>query len=141
MNSSQATTLVSNLIRQWIAAIRDRDFDWLERNLAEDFLFSAHPFPELRLGKREFIDLDKKIANAELEFASIKGEVIGEIIISTAVADVKAESFSAELGHGLPAASEMSQMLGGRRLVYSSAWRQGSTGWQCYDHHLFGFCQ
>ncbi len=141
LNDSEATNIVTRLIKQWISAIGERNFDWLEQHLADDFLFSAHPFPDLKLRKREFIDLDKKIAKAELEFASIKGEMIGDILISLAVADIKEEKFSAELGHGLPAISELSQMMSGHRLVYASAWRRLGESWQCYDHHVLGFSQ
>jgi hypothetical protein len=62
--NDEATELVSALSQQWADALRDRRYEWFEIHLAEDFLFSAHPFPELRLRKREFIEVDKKIAQA-----------------------------------------------------------------------------
>ena len=134
LTSSEATQLVSELQNGWIAGLRNQDFAWLEKHLAEDFLFTAHPFPALKLSKREFIEMDKKIKNPQITFVSIHAESVAEIITSRTVADVK-EEFTADLGPGMPTASEVQRMVSGQRLVYASAWRRHGAIWQCFDHH------
>lgn len=137
LTSSEATALISDYYDQWITAIRDHNYDWLERHLAEDFLFTAHPFPKLKIGKRQFINVDKEIDNAEINFIVIRAEAAGDIIVSRAVADVK-EDFKADLGPGMPTASEVTGTISGQRVAYCSGWRNNGKIWQCFDHHLIG---
>jgi ketosteroid isomerase-like protein len=132
-----ATKLITELSGQWAAALRDHRYDWFERHLAEDFVFTAHPFPGVHLKKQMFIEVDKKIDKAEIQFVSIHAEAAGDIIISRTVADVK-EEFGADLGPGMPTAVEVTQMLSGKRLAYTSAWRNVGSIWQCFDHHMVG---
>src|SRR5690349_16501702 len=117
LTPSDATKLITELQGHWIAAISHHQFDWLERHLAEDFMFTAHPIPGLRLHKREFIEADKKIKSAEVKFVSIRAEAAGEILLSRTVADVK-EEFGADLGPGMPSAAEITRMVSGQRMVY-----------------------
>jgi len=98
----EATKLVTELQNQWIDGLRRGDYAWLETHLADDFLFTAHPLPAIKLSKREFIDMDKKIRNPQIKFVSIHAEPVGELILSRTVADVK-EEFDADLGPGMPA--------------------------------------
>jgi len=135
LNSSEATKLITELQSHWIAGLRNQDFSWLERHLADDFLFTAHPFPALRLAKREFIEMDKKIKNPQITFVSVQAEPTAEIIMSRTVADVK-EEFGANLGPGMPTAAEVQRMVSGQRLAYASGWRKHGSIWQCFDHHL-----
>jgi hypothetical protein len=135
LTSSDATNLITDLQGHWIAALSNHQYEWLERHLAEDFMFTAHPFPALKLHKREFIEADKKIESAEVKFISVRAEPAGEIIISRTVADVK-EEFNADLGPGMPTASEITRMVSGQRLAYCSGWRHNGQIWQCFDHHL-----
>lgn len=133
----EATRLVFTLSNQWAAALRDHRYEWFETHLAEDFLFSAHPFPELRLRKREFIEVDKKIDKAEIEFISIRAELAGTVIMSRTIADVK-EEFGADLGPGMPTAAAVTLALSGKRMAYTSAWRMEGAVWRCFDHHMVG---
>lgn len=131
------TQLISDLSVQWAAALREHHYEWFERHLADDFLFSAHPFPDLSLRKREFIEVDKKIDAADIRFVSIQAEFVGDAIISRTIADVN-EEFGSDLGPGMPTAATVMQLLSGRRLAYTSAWRKAGAIWQCYDHHMIG---
>ena len=140
LTSSEATHLITELQGHWIAAISQHQFAWLERHLAEDFLFTAHPIPGLRLHKREFIEADKKIKSAEVRFISVHAETAGQILVSRTIADVK-EEFGADLGPGLPSAAEITAMVSGRRMVYCSGWRHNGQIWQCFDHHLVGIIE
>ena len=70
----EATKLVTELQNQWIDGLRRGDYAWLETHLADDFLFTAHPLPAIKLSKREFIDMDKKIRNPQIKFVSIHAE-------------------------------------------------------------------
>lgn len=135
--NDEATALVSALSHEWANALRDHRYEWFEVHLAEDFLFSAHPFPELRLKKREFIEVDKKIDKADIQFVSIRAEFAGEMIMSRTIADVQ-EEFGADLGPGLPTAAAVTQTLSGKRMAYTSAWRMEGSVWRCYDHHMVG---
>jgi ketosteroid isomerase-like protein len=134
LTSADATKLITELQTGWISALRTQNFTWLEKHLAEDFLFTIHPFPALKLSKREFIEMDKKIKNPQITFVSIHAEQVQDIITSRTVADVK-EEFNADLGPGMPTTSEIQRMVSGARLVYASGWRRHGDIWQCFDHH------
>ena len=135
LKPSDATKLITELQTEWIEGLRSGDLSWLERHLAEDFLFTAHPIPNLKLSKLEFIEMDKKIKNPQIHFVSIQAEAVADIIMSRSVADVK-EEFNADLGHGMPPPKEIERMISGQRLAYASAWRFSAGIWQCFDHHF-----
>jgi hypothetical protein len=133
--SEEATRLIGELQNAWIDGLRRYDYSWLETHLADDFLFSAQPFPAMRLGKRDFIEMDKKIKNPQIRFVSLQAEPLAGLILSRTVADVK-EEFTADLGPGMPSTAELQRAVSGQHLVYASAWRRNGAIWQCFDHHL-----
>lgn len=135
MTTSEATSLITRLQEQWIDGLRRSDYSWLERHLANDFLFSAHPLPTLKLTKGEFIEMDRKIHNPQIQFVSIYAEPVGDLILSRTVADVK-EEFNANLGPGMPSTEEIRRLVSDQRLAYASAWRKSGNLWQCFDHHF-----
>lgn len=135
LTTSDATTLITQLQGQWIEGLRKSDYTWLETHLADDFQFSAHPLPALKLSKGEFIEMDKKIRNPQIRFVSIHAEPVGELILSRTVADVK-EEFNADLGPGMPSTEEIRKIVGDQRLAYASAWRRTGQVWQCFDHRF-----
>ena len=137
LTTSDATRLVTDLYGRWIQCLMGRQFDWLERHLASDFLFTAQPFPTIRMNKHEFIEADKKIENARISFVSIAAEPIEDIIISRAIADVE-ETFHADLGPGMPTAEEITRAISGQRIAYCSGWRHTGEIWECFDHHVIG---
>jgi hypothetical protein len=135
LNTSDATRLIGELQNAWIDGLRRYDYSWLETHLADDFLFSAQPFPTMRLGKRDFIEMDKKIKNPQIRFVSLQAEPLAGLILSRTIADVT-EEFTADLGPGMPSTAELQQAVSGQHLVYASAWRRKGAIWQCFDHHL-----
>ena len=132
-----ASNVARDLYNQWAAALRAHSYDWFERHLSEDYMFSAHPFPDMRLDKATFIEVDKKIGAADIRFVSVEADLVDEIIISRVIADVK-EEFKADLGAGLPSAAEVNRLFSGERFAYVSAWRKTGNVWQCFDHHMIG---
>ena len=135
LTTADATKLVTELQSHWIDGLRKSDYSWLETHLTDDFLFTAHPLPALKLSKREFIEMDKKIRNPQINFVSVHAESAGELLLSRTIADVK-EEFNASLGPQMPSKEEIQQMVSGQRLVYASAWRKNGPLWQCFDHRF-----
>jgi ketosteroid isomerase-like protein len=137
MTDAQATTVVSDLYHQWAAALTNHDANWFERHIASDFSLTAHPFAQIRFDKRKFIEVDMQIENTKITFLDIRAHAAGDILVSQAIAEVK-EDFKADLGHGMPSAAEVTKLLSGQVLAYSSAWRENGSDWQCFDHHMIG---
>lgn len=135
--NADATSLITERYEAWAHALATHQFSWLENNLADDYQFSARPYPELRLDKAGFIEADKKMQSADIQFVLVQAAQLGDIILSTTIADVK-ESFNGDMGIHLPTLSELNALVGGNRLAYASAWRKSSGGWLCYHHHLIG---
>ena len=125
-------------LRGWIDALARRDFDYLERHLAEDFQFTCDPRVHGgRLNKAAFIDMDKKIFNADIRLVGVAACARGSVVITQVFATVN-EEFRGDLGEGMPSAEEMAESVNGKTLAYGSAWRCAEGRWQCFDHHVFG---
>ena len=137
MTDEQATKTVSALYLRWAEALTKHDAEWFERHIASDFSLSAHPFPQLRFDKRKFIEVDMQIENTRIIFLDIRGHAVGDILVSQAIAEVT-EDFRADLGEGMPTAAEVTKLLSGQVLAYTSAWRRVGDVWQCFDHHMIG---
>jgi ketosteroid isomerase-like protein len=118
MTDTEATKIVSDLYHDWAAALTNHQADWFERHIANDFILTAHPFPQLRFGKRKFIEVDMQIQNTTIKFLDIRAHAAGDILVSQA--------------------AEINKLLSGRVLAYASAWRRAGDIWQCFDHHLIG---
>ena len=137
MTDDEATRKVSTLYHEWVNALTHHEAKWFERNIAEDFTLTTHPFFGLSLKKQEFIAVDMKVQNTQIKFLEIRAHSVGNIITSQAVAEVK-EDFTADLGQGMPTAADVSRLLSGKTIAYASAWRQVGDSLQCFDHHLIG---
>jgi hypothetical protein len=135
---SELHTQIQALYRGWIAALQRREFEWFERHLAEDYTCTAHPFAHFYLGKRAFIEADKKVDVIEAEIVDVVTYRVGKVVLSNLVLKVIRESHSADLGAGLPTAAILARTVTGKTVAYASAWRYAGTYWQCYDHHLIG---
>jgi len=137
MTDAQARTIASDLYHQWAAALTNHDADWFERHIASDFSLTAHPFAQIRFDKRKFIEVDMQTENTSITFLDIRAHAAGGILLSQAIARVK-EDFKSDLGEGMPSAAEVTNLLSGQVLAYSSAWRKNGRVWQCFDHHMIG---
>src|SRR5690348_10605910 len=113
LSDSEITEIIRELYLGWTSALTVRDYSWFEKHLARDFMLSAQPFPEMRVNKEEFIEIDKKIGRADIRFVTVKAERAGDIVVSFAVADIT-EEFDQDLGTGLPTAGELNKLLDGK---------------------------
>lgn len=129
---------VRSVFDQWIECIKNRDFGWMEENFESDFLLTAHPFPALVANREQFIEIDKKIDHIDVEFTNIWARQVGSIVLSQATLAVGQEKMTGDLGEGLPAGGEISEMLNGRTIIYASAWRRIDGRLKCFDHHIVG---
>lgn len=132
-----ATLLITNRYVAWARALSEHNFQWLDENLASDFQFSARLYPDLRLDKAGFIEVDKKMKSADIRFVMVQAAQIGEVILSTAVADVR-EFFDGDMGAHMPKLTDLNDLVGESRLAYASAWRKSGEAWLCYHHHMIG---
>jgi ketosteroid isomerase-like protein len=137
MTDEAATLEISRLYHDWADALMRHEPEWFERHIADDFTLTAHPFFGMSLKKPEFIKADMQIQNTKIQFLEIRAHAVGNIVTSQAVAEVK-EDFKADLGEGMPTAEEVSRLLSGKTIAYSSAWRKAGDSWQCFDHHMIG---
>jgi hypothetical protein len=138
MTESDVTVRILSLYEEWIRAIQTRRFDWFERHLADDYTCTAHPFMNFYLRKREFIEADMKVDYVAMHVVDVRAHRVGGIVLSNLVAKVEEERHAVDLGDGLPTAAEISALVTGRTVAYSSAWRTEGSIWQCFDHHLVG---
>ncbi|MCI3203524.1 MULTISPECIES: nuclear transport factor 2 family protein [Pandoraea] len=132
-----ASAIIASLYQAWVDALRTHTFTWLDEHLAEDFEFTARPYPGLRLDKAGFIEADKKMQTADIRFIAVRAQRVGDTVLSLAVADV-AETFAGDLGAHMPSLESMHGLLGKNRLAYASAWRNVADTWVCFHHHMIG---
>ncbi len=129
-------------LERWTGALMAGDFDVLEDVLAPDFQFTVDPkYAGGRMGKAQFIEMDRKIRNCSIELLDVTARKMGNIVTSLVFAEVS-EEFAEDPGNGMPSAAEMAATMQGARLAYGSGWRRGAGGeWQCFSHHVFGFVE
>ena len=124
-------------LKGWIVALGSRDFAYLERHLADDFLFSAHGFTKCR-DKRAFIETDRQIYNAKIRLLRLTAQRLGDLVITVVFAHAT-EEFRGDLGPDMPSAEQMNAtMRNGATLGYASGWREIDGIWKCTSHHVLG---
>ncbi len=125
-------------MKGWIDALATGDFEYLEKVLADDFLFTCDPkFNGGQIRKSEFIEMDKNIKSADIRFVGLTARRMGKMVITQVFANVR-EEFKGELGPNMPSAAEMKSFMENKTMAYASAWREADGQWQCFDHHFFG---
>jgi hypothetical protein len=137
MVTAQDVDALVQMARDWVQALKDGRFDWMEKHLAPDFRFTSYLIAGPPLGKAKFIEIVSNVKKANVDFISIAAEGAGKIIVARFVLYVE-EEFVGELGPGLPSAQELTERIWGRRIAYSSGYRRSGDGWQCFDHHQIG---
>jgi hypothetical protein len=125
---------------QWGHAISSRDWDWIERHFAADFLGTAQPWPTLRVNRQEMIDLDKKIETMDVRWIEVTARRYGDTVLASGVVKYANESFAAgaTIAEGMPTGNQLSSLVNGRSVLYIGAWRHNGENWQIYDHHMVG---
>jgi hypothetical protein len=131
-------------LKGWIEALAARDFDYLERILATDFVFTGPPVAgaggKVMGGvrdKEQFIETDRKIYNAEIQFLSLTARRMGDLVVTLVLAKVY-EEFRGDTGPGMPPAAELNALMQGAKFGYASGWRYLDERWQCTSHHILG---
>jgi len=130
-------------LKGWTAALAKRDFDYLERHLAPDFMATFTP---MKVGnavltgtkdKRAFIEQDRNIYNVDIHLHSITARRMGDLVITTVFARLH-EEFRGDPIPGFPSAAEMNAYVQGNTFGYASSWRELDGRWQCTSHHILG---
>lgn len=131
---------IETIGKDWISAIQKREFDWFERNLADDFSFTTTMLSNVALNKAEFIENDKNILETEIEFLQVTATEVNDIVLSHTIATIVKEVFdpAIQTPAGLPSAEELGEYMTGKTFAYASAWRRNGAILQCFDHHLIG---
>ena len=131
-------TTIKELYAGWLKALADRKYDWFDRHLAEDYTMTAHPFENIFLRKKEFIEVDKLVSHAEISIVDVFAHRVGNIVVSNIITKIVKESFASDPGHNFPSAAKLGELFAGKTLAYSSAWRKEDQIWKCFDHHMIG---
>jgi hypothetical protein len=128
------------LYDDWGKAIAGRDWDWLERHFAEDFLGTAQPWPTLSVNRQQMLDLDRKIENMDVRWLTVTAHRFGDTVLASGVVQYHNEAFTpgATIGEGMPTGDQLSSFVNGKSVLYIGAWRQNGSLWQIYDHHMIG---
>jgi ketosteroid isomerase-like protein len=82
VDKKRAEQVLARLERQLIEAVRDRNLDWLERHLAEEFtLTTGRPGAEVR-SRREWLDVTRDRYEIEsFEFVEVEVRVYGHVAV------------------------------------------------------------
>ena len=131
-------------LKGWIAALAVRDFDYLEKHLSEDFVFTGPPIESgggKVIGgvknKTEFIEIDRHIYNADIQLLSLTARRLGDLVITLVFARVS-EEFRGDLGPDMPTADELTEMMTNVVFGYTTSWRHIDGIWQSTSHHILG---
>jgi hypothetical protein len=127
------------LYDEWIVALQQRNYQWFEDHAAEDFSFSAHPFPGLTLNKTQFLENEKNIKTLRVEPLKVDAHTIGNITLTFWVARIDEETLSESIKvPGFPSPQELADLVRGKTMVYVDAWRYEDGMWRFFHHHVHG---
>jgi hypothetical protein len=131
-------------LKGWLKALASRNFDYLEKHLADDFQFTFTP-NLLGAGmeggmkdKNAFIEQDRHVYNSEIRLLGLTARRMGDLVVTVVFAHIVKEEFRGDLGPGLPTAAEMNAGIHAKTLGYASGWRARDKVWQCTSHHVLG---
>jgi hypothetical protein len=139
-----------NLSRQFKALYEDWDnagnegrYDWMLRYLADDFLGTAQPWPTLALTKPKLLEASKAVATMEVSWGEVTAERFGDMVLTTGVRVYEREEFNegATFGGGMPTGNQLAELVNGKNVLYTGAWRRTNGVWQLFDHHLVGIIE
>jgi hypothetical protein len=143
MSVDELSKQFKSLYDQWGSAISNKDWDWIERHFAEDFLGTAQPWPTLSVNKRQMMELDKQIETMDVRWLEVTARRFGDTVLASGVVQYKKEAFKAgaTVGEGMPTGSQLSSLVNGKSVLYIGAWRRNGSDWQIYDHHMIGIVE
>lgn len=126
-----------SLYGQWIDTVNNRNYDWYDRHLPEDFTATAHPFRNFGKGRSEFLEGGEKLEYIEFADTEFAGFSTGDIFFSRMAGIIVAiRHGDDDLGPGRISARDLEDYSIGRPMVYSSTWRITPDGPKCFDHHI-----
>jgi len=125
---------------QWGKAIANKDWAWLERHFAEDFLGTAQPWPGLSVNRAQMLELDRKIETMDVEWLRVDAQRYGNTVLVSGVVRYANEVFEegTTIAEGMPTGGQLSALVNGKMVLYIGAWRHNGQNWQIYDHHMVG---
>jgi len=127
------------LYGEWIAALQQRNYQWFEDHVAEDFSCSAHHFPGLAMNKAQFLEGEKKIETLRAETLRVHAQTVGNITVTTWIARIDEELLSSSLQvPGFPSPQELADLVRGKTMVYLDSWRYEDGMWRFFHHHVVG---
>lgn len=131
------------LYEEWVAAIAGKDYAWFERHLAPNFSATAHVWPNLRLDKEQFIELDKQIVEIEAEWQTVDILPVGDLVVTVATLRMYREVFRTDTAVAGPgdgqddlASLTSGSVVTGKLCTYTGAWKWQSGVWQILDHRM-----
>lgn len=131
-------------LKGWTEALARRDFDYLERHLAKDFIFSNAPLrtslgvlPSGFRTKEKFIELDRMVYDTKITFLGLTARRMGDMVVTMVFAKVF-EEIRGDLGPGMPSVAELNAAVQNKTMAYASGWREIDGRWQCTAHHILG---
>ena len=129
-----------DLYDEWGAAIARQDIAWIGRHFAPDFRGSAHPWPTLQVNRAQMLDLNRQITTMDVRWLAVTAQRFGDTVLASGVVEYTRESFAlgATIGEGMPTGDELSELVNGKRVLYTGAWRDVAGQWQLFDHHMVG---
>jgi hypothetical protein len=132
------------VLKGWIDALAKKDFDFLERHLASDFVFTTAPLKTPhgtviaeQKGKEDFIAQDRHVYRSDIRFLGVTARRLGNLVMTLVFAQIN-EEFRGDLGPQMPTAAEMNAFAKDKKLGYASGWREIDGRWQCTSHHVLG---
>jgi hypothetical protein len=129
-----------DLYDEWGAAIARQDIEWIGRHFALDFRGSAHPWPTLQVNRAQMLDLNRQIETMDVRWLTVTAQRFGNTVLASGVVEYTREAFAtgAKIGEGMPTGDELSELVNGKCVLYTGAWRESAGQWQLFDHHMVG---
>lgn len=131
------------LYEEWIKAISEQKLDWFEKHLSSDFSATAHVWPNLRLDKDQFIELDKQIVEIEADWQTVQIVPFDDLVVTVATLQMHKEVFRSDTS--LQGASDEQSELAtlasgsvvtGKLVTYTGTWQHNDGVWQIKDHRM-----
>ena len=143
MSNTIDAGIFRELYEGWTDAISNKKFDWFERHLSSDFSATAHVWPNLRLDKEQFIELDKQIVELVADWQTVDVVEVGGVVVTVSTLRIHREVFKSDTA---VEGSDDSQddlanlasgsVVTGKLVTYTGTWLQQGGVWQIKDHRM-----
>jgi hypothetical protein len=143
MNDKDLAVQFKRLYEDWDNAGAEGRYDWMVRNLADDFLGTAQPWPTLALTKQKLLEASKAVTKMEVSWGEVTARQFGDMVLTTGVRMYEKEEFGegATFGNNMPTGNQLAELVNGKNVLYIGAWRKNGDIWQIFDHHLVGIIE